>query len=282
VLFYLDAHGTIAPGSLFVLFMVIQYRGRSGFSRYDRPKFPADVGTTVTEAAYLTDSDVQSFAATVDRVVDDRVVLDRTHFYPRGGGQPHDTGELAAADRTWRVEETTKRDTIYHHLDGTPPDPGTTVEATIDWDRRSGHMRHHTAQHLLSAVLLETYDAETTGNQVYADRARLDCARDRFTDDDLADIEALVNDHIDAARPVDWYELDRATAEAQLDPDRTRLSMLPDSITEVRIVEIEGVDRTACAGTHVTNTADLGTFSVTGRETKGSDEERIRFRLDQA
>ncbi|MFB6104289.1 MAG: alanine--tRNA ligase-related protein [Halobacteriaceae archaeon] len=234
----------------------------------------------MTEAAYLTDSDVQSFAATVDRVVDDRVVLDRTHFYPTGGGQPHDTGTLSTGDRTWRVEETTKRDTIYHHLDDTPPAQGTTVEASIDWDRRMGHMRHHTAQHLLSAVLLTEYDAETTGNQVYADRARLDCAYDRFTDTDLADIESAVNDHIDAARPVDWYELDRDTAERRLDPDRTRLAMLPDSITEVRIVEIDGVDRTACAGTHVTNTADLGTFTVTGRETKGSDEERIQFRLE--
>lgn len=236
---------------------------------------------SVTDAAYLTDSYTRSFTATVERVTDNRVVLDRTYFYPAGGGQPHDTGTLQTDGRTWRVTDTQKQDTIYHHLDDTPPDPGTTVDGTVNWDRRYGHMRHHTAQHLLSAVLLDEFDAETTGNQLYTDRARLDCAYDRFSDEDLSRVEDLVNGHIEAARPVDWYELDRDTAEQRLDPERTRLSMLPDSITEVRIVEIEAVDRTACAGTHVRNTEELGSFSITGRETKGSNEERIRFTLSE-
>ncbi|MFC7045152.1 alanine--tRNA ligase-related protein [Halobacteriaceae archaeon GCM10025711] len=233
----------------------------------------------MTDPLYLDDSEVRRFDATVERVAGDRVVLDRTHFYPTGGGQPHDTGVLETPDGTLAVTDVQKKDTIYHTVDGTPPEPGTTVTGVLDWDRRTAHMRYHTAQHLLSAVLLDEYDAQTTGNQLYADRARIDCAYDRFTEADFAAIEARMNEYVDADLPVDWYTMDRAAAEATLDPARTRIDLLPDSITEVRIVAIGDVDRTACAGTHVRSTGDIGTFTVTGRETKGSDEERLSFVL---
>jgi misacylated tRNA(Ala) deacylase len=235
----------------------------------------------VTEEAYLADSSVTAFDATVERVAGDRVVLDRTHFYPTGGGQPHDTGVLRADGDEWRVSDVQKQDTVYHHVDASPPEPGTTVRGELDAERRRAHSRYHTAQHVLSAVLLDDFGAETTGNQVYADRARLDCAVERFSETDLADLEAAVNDVLDAGHDVDWYTLDRETAEAELDPERTRLALLPDSITEVRIVEIGGgdVDRTACAGTHVEHTSEVDEFVVTGRETAGSSEERVRFEL---
>lgn len=233
----------------------------------------------MTEAMYLADSTVREFTATVTDVDGERVVLDRTHFYPTGGGQPHDTGMLEFDDEVADVVEVTGRGDIQHHLDGPVPDEGTTVTGHVDWDRRAGHMRHHTAQHLLSAVLLDEFDAETTGNQVYADRARIDVAYPRFDESTLQQIEDAVNEYIDADIPVETYTLDRETAEAELDPERTRLDMLPSSVTEVRIVEIGDVDQTACAGTHVQRTGDLGEFVVTGRETKGSDEERVRFEL---
>lgn len=242
----------------------------------------------MTEALYLDDTARRRFEATVERRLDDRVVLDRTCFYPTGGGQPHDTGVLRAADGAgdgpeWRVTGVEKRDTVYHELDGDPPSEGTDVVGELDWDRRHAHMRYHTAQHLLSALLLEAFDARTTGNQLYADRARIDCEYPRFDDDDLSRVERELNDLVDAALPVRWYELDRDRAEAELDPDRTRIDLLPDSITAVRIVEIgpseDPYDRTACAGTHVRNTSEIGTVSVTGRETKGSDEERLSFTL---
>jgi len=233
----------------------------------------------VTEPLYLDLSEIDQFEATVDRVADDRVVLDETLFYPEGGGQPHDEGTLSAEDETWRVTDVQKRDTIYHTVDGDPPPEGTAVSGQLDWGRRRAHMRYHTAQHLLSALLLTEYDAETTGNQLYTDRARIDCAYDRFTETDLADITAEMNDLIERSLPVEWYELDREVAEERLDPDRTRIHLLPDSITEVRIVEIGEYDRTACAGTHVSDTAEIGTFEATGRETKGPDEERLSFTL---
>jgi len=243
-------------------------------------------GTEMTEQLYLTETGRAEFDATVERRLDDRVVLDRTCFYPTGGGQPNDTGTLAADGETWRVTDVTKKDTVYHVLagDADPPATGTTVSGAVDWDRRRAHSRYHTAQHLLSAFLLAEFDAETTGNQIHADRAHLDCAYPRFDDADLARVEDRLNDLVDAALPVRWYELDRATAEARLDPARTRIHLLPDSITEVRIVEIgpedDPYDRTACAGTHVASTDEVGAVRVTGRETKGSEEERVRFELD--
>jgi misacylated tRNA(Ala) deacylase len=234
----------------------------------------------MTEALYLESSAQRTFDATVDRVAGDRVVLDRTCFYPTGGGQPNDTGTLSADGSTWSVVDVRKKDTIYHTLDADPPEPGTEVTGELDWDRRSAHMRYHTAQHLLSALLLDEYDADTTGNQLYADRARLDCSYDRFSPEELDSIEARLNDLVDDDLPVRWYKLDRETAEAELDPERTRLDLLPASITEVRIVEIGDVDRTACAGTHVESTGAIGTVSVTGRETKGAAEERLTFTLN--
>ncbi|WP_123623457.1 alanyl-tRNA editing protein [Halorubrum sp. CSM-61] len=270
----------------------------------------------MTEELYLADDAVTTFEATVERALDDRVVLDRTHFYPTGGGQPHDTGTLRVADATdrrWRVVDVQKKDTVYHTLepagDATtaadpdsateavaPPEPGTTVVGEVDPARRRAHSRYHTAQHLLSTLLLAEFDARTTGNQLYDDHAHLDAAYERFDDGDLERIEDRLNELVADERPVRSYAMDREEAEATLDTDRTRIDLLPASIAELRIVEIGGVervdtdedlsdtgadpyDRTACAGTHVRNTAEIGEVVVTGRETKGSDEERVRFAL---
>ena len=249
----------------------------------------------MTEQLYLDDATVREFDATVERTVsDDRVVLDRTHFYPEGGGQPADHGTITTEDgRIWHVVDVQKHDGIHHYLepgetvdDDELPEAGTTVTGELDWERRYSHMRYHTAQHLLSALLLAEYDAETTGNQVRAHKATLDCAYERFHDDELAHVGERLNELVEQARVVEWYVLDRETAEDELDPERTRLSLLPDSITEIRIVEIGPAgdddgpfDRTACAGTHVSNTEEIGAVTVTGRETKGSEEERITFEL---
>lgn len=241
----------------------------------------------MTEQRYLDDSTVREFETRVERVIDDgdtaRVVLDATHFYPEGGGQPADRGTLSGTAR-WPVLDVQKTDEVYHTVEGDGPNVGERVIGGIDWDRRYAHMRYHTAQHLLSALLLEEYDAPTTGNQLYADHARLDCAYERFTDKDLADIETRMNELIEEARDVRWHTFGRERAEAELDLERTRLDLLPDSITEVRIVEIGDprtvFDRVACAGTHVSNTEEIGRVEVTGRETRGPDEERVEFVLE--
>jgi len=238
----------------------------------------------MTDPLYLDDSSVRRFEATVERALDDRVVLDETHFYPEGGGQPADRGTLATDDGEWTVTEVQKQDTIYHYVTGKPPAEGATVQGTVDAERRDTLTRYHTAQHLLSAILLHEYDAPTRGNQIYTDYARLDAAYDRFDETDLDEIERRMNERIGADTAVQWYTLDRETAEATLDPERTRIELLPESITELRIVEIDGedgiFDRTACAGTHVEQTGEIGKVTVTERESAGSGEERIRFELE--
>jgi misacylated tRNA(Ala) deacylase len=252
----------------------------------------------VTEPLYLEDSTVRTFEATVERVDGERLVLDRTHFYPTGGGQPHDTGVLHAGGRDLSVVDVRRHDVIHHVIEGEAPEPGTTVHGELDWERRRAHMRYHTAQHLLSALLLAEYDARTVGNQLYEDHARLDCRYPRFNERDLERIERRLNELISEDRQVRWYALDRERAERELDPERTRLDLLPESITQVRVVEIgtprgsepagpgarrpegEAYDRTACAGTHVSNTAEIGHATVTGRQTQGSDRERIEFVLE--
>ncbi|WP_122090167.1 alanyl-tRNA editing protein [Halalkalicoccus subterraneus] len=253
----------------------------------------------MTDPLYLDDSTVREFDARVERVIDDgdtaRVVLDRTHFYPEGGGQPPDRGTLSGAE-TWPVLDVQKTDEIYHTVEGAGPTEGDRLTGILDRERRQAHMRYHTAQHLLSALLLSKYDAATTGNQLYADRARLDCGYDRFTREELDGIEARMNDLVRANLDVRWYTLDRERAEAELDSKRTRLDLLPESITEIRIVEIgDGIasnpdeepadpedvyDRVACAGTHVERTGAIGRVEVTGRETRGKGEERLAFILE--
>ncbi|WP_410765309.1 alanyl-tRNA editing protein [Haloferax sp. DFSO60] len=239
----------------------------------------------MSEARYLDETTLFTFETTVEAVRgDDRVVLNETCFYPTGGGQPHDTGTLRAKGEEWRVVDVKKRDRIEHIVEGTVPEVGTTVTGTIDEDRRRAHMRYHTAQHLLSSILLTEFDAETTGNQLYHDHAHLDCAYERFDDEDLQTIEDRMNELVADDLPVRWYTLDRDEAEATLDPERTRLHLLPDSIREVRIVEIGDtetpLDQTACAGTHVESTGEIGTVAVTGRTTQGSEHERIGFELE--
>jgi misacylated tRNA(Ala) deacylase len=242
----------------------------------------------MTDLHYLGDASVRTFESTVERTVDDppRVVLSGTHFYPEGGGQPSDRGRFVAEGRTWAVRDVRKRDTVYHEVDADPPEPGTVVRGELDWDRRYAHMRYHTAQHLLSALLLADYDAPTRGNQLYTDRARIDVEHERFTKTDLADVEAAMNGLVADARPVTWYAMAREEAEETLDSERTRADLLPDSIRELRIVEIAGsdgpYDRTACAGTHVSNTGEVGEVAVTKRETGGAGRERLHFELDDA
>ncbi|MFC7071185.1 alanyl-tRNA editing protein [Halobaculum lipolyticum] len=243
----------------------------------------------MTEQRYLADSTVREFEATVERSLDDRVVLDGTHFYPTGGGQPNDTGTLRVPDAdgdgeaTLAVVDVEKTDTVYHRVDGAAPPAGTAVRGVVDWDRRYAHMRYHTAQHLLSAVLLEEFDARTVGNQLYADRARLDADYPKFSETDLADVETRMNGLVDDALPVRHYTMDRADAEAELDTERTRIDLLPSSITELRIVEVgdadDPFDRTACAGTHVGTTDEVGEVTVVGRTTQGSETERLTFTL---
>lgn len=232
-----------------------------------------------TDRLYWVDQRCRKFGARVLEQRDDGIVLDRTAFYPTGGGQPNDTGALVSTGSEWTVTDVQQRDEIVHRTEAAGPEPGTSITGLLDWDRRWGLMRHHTAQHLLSAIMLEDFSAPTAGNQVYTNRARLDCDSDRLDRTDLDEIEDRLNAFVDADHSVRTYTLSRDRAEQELDSERTRLDLLPASVDPVRIVEIEGVDRTACGGTHVERTGEIGCIEVAGRETGGRGRERVRFRI---
>lgn len=243
----------------------------------------------MTTKLYFEDSYIDTFEATVEAVEGRTVYLDRTAFYPTGGGQPHDTGLLRTdAGNRAAVVDVSGRERIGHELGETLDGlhEGEDIVGILDWKRRYALMQYHTAQHLLSAVLLKEFDAPTTGNQLYADRARIDCAYERFDAADIDHIEEQVNAYCVADHDVSTVVMDREEAESTLDTERTRLDLLPSSVTEVRIVtigdEADPIDRTACAGTHVKETGEIPPFEITGRETKGSDEERLTFHLPAA
>ncbi len=228
----------------------------------------------MTELIYFRDCYKKEFDAEVLGVKGSRVILDKTAFYPEGGGQPSDTGKIGNS-RIKKVEK--NKGVVEHVLENNPFEIGETVHCRLDWDRRYSHMRYHTAQHVLSAVVLEKYEGRTTGNQIYEDRAHIDFDVD--ISDKKGGVEEKVNSIIDKERDVDIYTMTREKALEELDKERTRIDLLPDSIEEFRIVEIKKVDKTACAGTHVKNTGELEGFNITDTVNKGKDRKRVEFEL---
>ncbi|MBL8057989.1 MAG: alanyl-tRNA editing protein, partial [Anaerolineales bacterium] len=129
----------------------------------------------MTELLYHTDAYLQDFAAVVTAVDGQAVALDRTAFYPGGGGQPHDLGRLAAGGQTWAVAKVRKAGPdVWHELAGQPPAVGTPVRGQLDWARRHQLMRTHTAMHLLCGVIFRDYGASVTGGNMEPLRGRMD------------------------------------------------------------------------------------------------------------
>jgi len=212
------------------------------------------------------------------------IVLARTVFYPGGGGQPADTGWLqrTADGVTWPVRSVAKRGgEIVHHLDRTElmPDVGDEVTAEIDWDRRYLLMRTHTALHILCGVVWREWGAQVTGGNMEPGSGRMDFEFERLSGDLVGDVEARVNREVEAAREIRVRHLPREEAFAIPDLIRTKINLLPPGIEEVRTVEIVGLDLQADGGTHVANTREVGPIRVTGYESKGRINKRIRIEL---
>jgi misacylated tRNA(Ala) deacylase len=215
------------------------------------------------------------------------VVLDRTVFYPGGGGQPADTGWLRAvasrdsADpRGWTVS-TARRSgpSIVHVADGEPPTVGEVLTAEIDWTRRHLLMRTHTALHTLCGVVWRDYGAPVTGGNMEPGAGRMDFEFERMSGELVGEIEAKVNAELAAERDVRIRVLPREEAFAIPDLVRTKVNLLPEGIQEVRVVEIVGLDLQADGGTHVANTREVGQIRVTGYESKGRINKRIRLEV---
>ena len=237
----------------------------------------------MSEQRYLPDDEyTREFEAEVTSVDETgrTAVLDGTYFYKEGGGQPADHGSLSWDDSSARVVDVRQdHGEIRHTLEGDLPEPGTTVHGDLDWDRRYAHMRYHTAQHVVSKVVLDEFDASTAGNQIHADRARIDFEPAHFDAEDLRTIERLSNDLIERDLPVEKSRRSRDALEAETPNGRTNLDLVPDHVDPLRAVTIGDVDVCPCGGTHVDNLGELGEIEIVERTSKGADVERIEFVL---
>jgi len=235
----------------------------------------------MTELLYMTDSYLREFDATVIAVRNDSVVLDRTAFYPGGGGQPHDTGVLRVGAQTYPVVRMQRREgEILHQIEGEPPTLGTRVRGIIDWERRYALMRTHTALHILCGVIFRDYGALVTGGAMQPLSARMDFELEHMTAEFSREVEEKINREIAEAREVKIRILPREEAFRIPDLIRTKINLLPPSIQEVRVVEIEGLDIQADGGTHVANTREVGYIRVVGHKSKGRINKRLKIAIE--
>ena len=213
------------------------------------------------------------------------IVLDRTVLYPGGGGQPSDRGLVirAADGRSWTVRAARKSaGEIAHELEpdgGDPPAIGDLVRVDLDWARRVALMRTHTALHVLCGVVWRDYGALVTGGNMEPGAGRMDFEFERMSGNLVAAIESTVNAELAANREIRVNVLPRAQAFAIPDLIRTKVNLLPEGIEEIRTIEIVGLDLQADGGTHVANTSEVGQIRVTGYESKGRINKRIRMEL---
>ncbi len=238
----------------------------------------------MTERIYSTEAYERAMNATVVDVdrEDGRVVLDRTVFYPGGGGQPFDEGELViGGDRLQVVRVTQDSRGVWHWLEGGLPPVGTAVSGEIDWERRYLLMRTHTAMHAMCGVVWNRFQSPVTGGNMKPGEGRLDFEIPQWDPEDREPIETELNRQLELARRIEVSFLDRAEADQDPSLIRTKVSLLPASLTEVRIVDIVGLDRQADGGTHVHSTGEVGSVRITKTESKGKGFRRIRFVLDE-
>jgi misacylated tRNA(Ala) deacylase len=235
----------------------------------------------LTEELFLDDSYLREFDARVVKLAGREVILDRTVFYPGGGGQPPDRGTLGVGPiRADVVDARREGGDVVHVLDNPIPENVQVLRGELDWERRFAHMRHHTALHVLSGVIWESFGAKVTGGQMRADRARMDFSfPGEWTVEVVGEIERLTNEALAEERPVKIYELPREEALKTSDLIRTQVNLVPERVRTIRIVEIEGLDTQADGGTHVANTREVGRMEITGHKSKGRENKRIEFVL---
>lgn len=228
---------------------------------------------------YLDDSYIWSFSAGVTQALENKAILNKTAFYPQSGGQPSDTGILEHGAEIFQVVGVEKEEEgIVHILDRPGLKPGDMVSGKIDVDRRYRFMRSHTACHILSAVIFQETGAKITGNQIEQSRSRVDFSLESFDKSRMMEYVEKANQIVCDRLPVSTRIIPREEALAM--HDLLRLAMaVPDRDT-IRVVEIEGIDRQACGGTHVKNTAEVGRIKMIKAENKGKANRRIYFSLE--
>lgn len=238
-----------------------------------------------TDLVYLRDVDLRTFEAVVVGVDGSTVALDRTAFYPTGGGQPHDVGTLGDAEVV-NVRKGSSSDGshswVWHELEGPVPALGDTVVGVVDDARRLRLMRTHTAMHILCGVIWNEWKVPVTGGNMEPLSGRMDFEFDPVPEGFAVRIEELINAEIAADRPVRVDFLPRETALQDADLIRTKVSLIPETVSEIRVVDIVGLDKQADGGTHVHSTRDVGRVKVVKVENKGKGNKRVRIEIVDA
>ena len=239
----------------------------------------------MTELLYQTDSYLTGFDARVTAALQEEraLVLERTAFYPGGGGQPCDFGSLSIAGMIYPVEKVKKQgEEVLHFLGGNEPLPafGSASRGTLDWARRYNLMRTHTALHVLCGTVFRDYGALVTGGDMEPLKGRTDFEFERMRGELVREIEAAVNNEVAKSREIRVKILPREEAFQIPDLIRTKINLLPDGITQVRTVEIVGLDLQADGGTHVHNTNEVGTIRVVDYKSKGAINKRIYIEIE--
>jgi len=238
----------------------------------------------MTQFLFQEDSYIQTFQAQIKSVDDENhaVILDRTAFFPGGGGQPADSGTLNAGEVFFNVKRARRIGSELAHIIAGDllPNLGDTVIGKIDWEHRYQLMRTHTAMHILCGVIFRDYGASVTGGNMEPLRGRMDFEFETMHRDLVDEINRSINSEVRNARSVSWRELPREEAFKIPDLIRTKINLLPKGIQQVRVVEIEGLDLQADGGTHVRNTSEVGTIRVVDYKSKGKINKRIYVELD--
>ena len=239
----------------------------------------------MTDLLFNVDSYSKEFDANFLAVNDNAVKLDRTLFYPGGGGQPCDLGTLTSADSEFKITKVWKENNeIWHQLETSQSiEQLELVRGFLDWDRRYSLMRTHTALHVISGVINRDYAGVVTGGNMEPLAARMDFEVENLQGsfaEFAEEVEYLSNLEIDAQRPITVTFLSRMEADQKPELIRTKVSLLPPSIKEVRVVEIVGLDVQADGGTHVANTSEIGRIRIIGHESKGKINKRLRIKIE--
>ena len=226
----------------------------------------------------------RKFSAKVEASFPGIVELDKTAFYHLGGGQPADNGKIVWDGGEAVVNDVRKKNRIRHFIDGDLPEVGTIVEGEIDWERRYSHMRMHTSQHLVSAVVNEIHGSDTVGNQIGGQKSRIDFKPLSVDQQQIDEIQSTVNDYISKNLKIKISEELRENLENNTEIRSSMSSglwkMLPSSVKKLRVITIGDIDVCPCAGTHVKSLGEIGQVEFTNRKNKGSQKLRLSYKLN--
>jgi len=226
----------------------------------------------------------RKFTAKVEASFPGIVELDKTAFYHLGGGQPADNGKIVWDGGEAIVTDVRKKNRIRHFIDGDLPEIGTEIKGEIDWERRYSHMKMHTSQHLVSAVVNEIHGSDTVGNQIGEQKSRIDFKPLNVDQAQIDDIQNVVNDYILEDLKIKISEELRENLENNSEIRSSMSSglwkMLPSSVKKLRVITIGDIDVCPCAGTHVKSLREIGNVEFTGKKNKGSQKLRLTYKLN--